>query len=86
MSWVGFLFYILFAGVQVAMYLGIRRGWLPTGQLAGAGIGLSVALALAIAFASGNRLVQALFAALVLGVLFSGATLATALYFQNRDA
>lgn len=85
MSWLGFVFYIIFAVVQVAMYLGIRRGWLPTPQIAGGGVGASVVLALAIAFASGNALIQALFVALILGGLISGATLAVAFYFQSQD-
>ncbi len=86
MSLLGFVFYILFAIVQVGMYLGIRRNWLPLGQLAGGGIGISIVLALAIAFASGNALLQALFVAVALGGVISGATLAIALYFHNQEA
>jgi ABC-type Fe3+-siderophore transport system permease subunit len=86
MSWLGFVFYILFAVVQVGIYLGIRREWLPAGKMIGIGVGASVVLAMAIAFASGNALVQALFVALLLGGLISGAIVVTALYFHNQRA
>jgi hypothetical protein len=85
MSLLGFVFYVFFAAVQVGMYLGIRRQWMPVGQIAGVGIGLSLVLALAVSFSSGNTLIQALFVAVALGLLISGATLSMALYFQNRE-
>lgn len=85
MSLVGFVFFLLFAGAQVGMYLAVRREWLPLNNIALGGIGGSVVLAGLMSLTSGNSLVQALFVGLLLGLLISGSTLAAALYFHNNE-
>jgi hypothetical protein len=85
MSLVGFIFFVLFAGVQVGMYLALRREWLPLNNIALAGMGGSVMLAGLMSLTSGNSLVQAIFVGLLLGLLIGGSTLAVALYFHNNE-
>jgi hypothetical protein len=85
MSPIGFVVFVFFAVVQVGMYLAVRREWFSSGATIGGGIGVSVVLALLMAFVSGNSLSQALFVALLMGLLISGVTLAVAFYFHNAE-
>ncbi len=84
MTPMAFLFFGLFALVQFAIYIGIRREWLTPAIVAGGGVLLSTVFALLMAFAQGNGLAQALFVGLVFGLLITGITLAAAWYFHRN--
>ncbi len=81
----GFLFFGLFAVVQVGMYLAIRRGWLPIGIIAGGGVALSLILAMLMSVAQGNTLGHALLVGLLFGGVICGLTLVLAWYFQRQS-
>ncbi|MEO0564147.1 MAG: hypothetical protein AAF125_18725 [Chloroflexota bacterium] len=83
MSTVGFLFFVVFAIIQVLIYLSIRRGWLAVRATATAGILTSTVAALLMSLTSGNTVAQALFVALLMGGLISGGILMTAVYFAR---
>ncbi|MFZ4814806.1 MAG: hypothetical protein ACOYL5_09735 [Phototrophicaceae bacterium] len=81
----GMLFFVVFAAIQVGMYLSIRRQWLSPATTAGAGILASIIIAALMALAQGNVLGHALLVGLLMGVLFSGAVLAVSWYFHTRQ-
>ncbi len=82
MAWV---FFILFALTLAGMYLGIRRGWAAPGAVAAAGVAASIILMTLTALAQNNLLIQAIIVGVLVGGLFSGATLAVAWYFHSSE-
>lgn len=81
----GFLFFGLFAAVQVGMYLAIRRGWLSMGMITGGGVALSLILAMLMSVAQGNTLGHALLVGVLFGGVICGLTLVLAWYFQRQS-
>ena len=79
------IFFALFAIALAAMYLLTRRRLAPVGWVAGVGTVLNVILVLLIALAVGDQPLQAIFVGLVVGVLFSGASVAMAAYFRGSE-
>ena len=80
-----FLVFLLFAVVQVAMYLSIRREWFPPLTTAAAGVfGSMVSMALFI-LAQGNTLAHGLIFGMLIGGVFAIATLSIAWYFQVSE-
>ena len=71
--------------VLAGIYLSIRRQWLPPGITAGIGVVLSMVLMTLFSLAQNNILVQAVIVGILLGGLFSGATLAVAWYFHSNE-
>ncbi len=82
MAWV---FFALFALALVGMYLGIRRSWAAPGVIAAAGVAASIILMTLTALAQNNLLIQAIIVGVLVGGLFSGATLAVAWYFHSSE-
>ncbi len=85
MQGLAFVLFALFALVLAVMYLAIRREWFAPGTIAGVGVVLSMVLMLLISLAQGNVFIQALLVGIILGGLFSGATLAVAWYFHKNE-
>ena len=79
------IFFALFALVLAGMYLGIRRTWASPGIVAGVGVLLSIIFMVLMSLAQGNSVVQAVLVGILVGGLFSGATLAVAWYFHSNE-
>jgi len=79
------IFFALFALVLAGMYLGIRRSWASPGIVAGFGVLLSIIFMVLMSLAQGNSVVQAVLVGILVGGLFSGATLAVAWYFHSNE-
>jgi anaerobic C4-dicarboxylate transporter len=82
MQW---LLFVVFALVLAAIYLSIRRGWFAPSLTAGVGVLLSIILMTLFSLAQNNIPIQAIIVGILLGSLFSGATLAAAWYFHSQE-
>lgn len=80
-----YLFFVLFAAVQVSMYLAIRREWLPPALVAAVGVIVSIVLAMLMSIADQNTMMQALVVGLGFGVLISAVTLSAAWFFHRSQ-
>jgi len=80
-----FIFFALFAIVLAAMYIAIRREWAAPGMVAGAGVILSIITMTLVSIMQGNSVIQAVIVGILVGGLFSGATLAIAWYFHSNE-
>jgi ABC-type Fe3+-siderophore transport system permease subunit len=85
MQGLAFILFAVFALVLVGLYLAIRREWLRPGIAAGGGVALSIVLMALISLAQNNPPIQAVIVGIVLGTIFSGATLAVAWYFHSQE-
>jgi hypothetical protein len=81
----GWILYLVFAVILFGMYLAIRRQWAPPGMVAGLGIVTSIACMILISLTQGNMAVQAVVVGILVGLLFSLATLAAAWYFHTKE-
>lgn len=82
----GFLFFfLLFAIVIVGTYLSIRREWVAPNVTAGVSVVASVITVILMSLAQENPLYFAIIAGILVGGLFSGATLAVAWYFHSNE-
>lgn len=79
------ILFAVFALVLVSIYLSIRRAWFPPGITAAVGVILSMILMVMISLAQQNSLLQAVVVGVLLGGVFSGATLAAAWYFHGQE-
>lgn len=79
------ILFAVFALVLVGIYLSIRRGWFPPGITATVGVVLSMILMVLISLAQQNMPLQAVVVGVLLGGVFSGATLAAAWYFHGQE-
>lgn len=79
------LLFLVFAVVQIVMYLGIRRQWFSPSGLTAVGVATSFAALLLFALAQGNSIYQAIFTGLFAGIGISAITLAMALFFQRSS-
>lgn len=82
MQWVIF---VVFALMLAGIYLSIRRQWFAPGLTAGVGVVLSMILMTLFSLAQKNLPIQAIIVGILLGGLFSGATLAAAWYFHSNE-
>jgi hypothetical protein len=82
MQWVIF---VVFALMLAGIYLSIRRQWFAPGLTAGVGVILSMILMTLFSLAQNNVPIQAIIVGILLGGLFSGATLAAAWYFHSNE-
>ncbi len=82
---VSWLLFAVFAIVQMAMYLGIRRRWLSPMLIAAIGVLISIILMTLVSVAEGYNAYQALFVGF-LGGLFSVVVLMMAMYFARSEA
>jgi hypothetical protein len=85
MQGTAFIFFALFAIVLAGMYIGIRRQWAAPGMIAGAGVVLSIIFMVLVSLSQGNPVVQAVLVGILVGGLFSGATLAVAWSFHSNE-
>lgn len=85
MSPSAFLFFGIFALVLVTTYLGVRRQWAEPSVIAGGGVLGSIILIGMMALAQGNSIAQAIIVGILVGGIFSGATLAIAWYFHSHE-
>lgn len=79
------IFFFIFAVVLVGTYMAVRRGWGAPRMVAGGGVLGSIFSVTLISLAQQNSLAQAMIVGLVVGGLFSVATLLMAWYFQNSE-
>src|SRR5689334_4755822 len=82
MQWVIF---VVFAVMLAGIYLSIRRQWFAPGLTAAIGVILSMVLMTLFSLAQNNVPIQAIIVGILLGGLFSGATLAAAWYFHSNE-
>jgi hypothetical protein len=82
MQW---LIFVAFAFVLAGIYLSIRRQWFAPGLTSGVGVVLSMFMMTLFSLAQNNVPVQAIIVGILLGGLFSGATLAAAWYFHSNE-
>lgn len=78
-------FFVILALVLLASYLAIRRGWFAPGITAAVSVITSVVLMTLVALAQNNSFLQAVIVGILVGGIFSGATLALAWYFQAQQ-
>lgn len=79
------LVFAAFALVLAGTYLSIRREWFKPGITAGVSIVLCMILMTMVSFAQGNLAIQAIIVGILVGGLFSSATLAVAWYFHRNE-
>lgn len=77
--------FVIFALLLAGIYLSIRRQWLAPAVTAGLGVVASMFTMTLFSLAQNNVPVQAIIVGILLGGLFSGATLAIAWYFHNNE-
>jgi hypothetical protein len=82
MQWIIF---VVFALILAGIYLSIRRQWFAPGLTAGLGVVASMFLMTLFSLAQNNVPIQAIIVGILLGGLFSGATLAAAWYFHSNE-
>lgn len=85
MQGIAWVFFALFALALAGMYLGIRRSWAAPGVIAAVGVAASIILMTLTALAQNNLFIQAIIVGVLVGGLFSGATLAVAWYFHSSE-
>ena len=85
MQGIALVLFVAFALVLALTYIAIRREWYAPGVTAGLGVVVSMILMLFISLAQGNPPLQAVIVGVVVGGLFSIATLAIAWYFHRNE-
>ncbi|MBZ0282202.1 MAG: hypothetical protein K8L97_15785 [Anaerolineae bacterium] len=79
------LLFAVFALVLAGTYLSIRREWFKPGITAAVSIVLSMILMTLVSLAQNNLAIQAIIVGVLVGGLFSSATLAVAWYFHRNE-
>ena len=79
------ILFVIFALVLAGMYLSIRRAWFSPGVTAAVGVILSMIVMVMISLAQNNVPIQAVIVGVLIGGVFSGATLAAAWYFHSQE-
>lgn len=79
------IFFILTAFVLLLSYLAVRRGWAAPGLTAGVSVTATIICMVLTSLAQGNSAIQAVIVGILLGSVFSGATLGMAWYFQTHQ-
>jgi len=82
---ISFIFFAVFATILVGMYLAIRREWAPTGLITGLGVVGSIITMLIVSLSQGNAMFQAIVVSLSIGIVFSLATVAVAIFFHSNE-
>ncbi len=82
MAWI---FFVLMALLLLGTYLSIRREWLSPLATALISVVASIVLMVLLSLAQDNSLIQAVIVGIVVGGMFSGATLGIAWYFHSSE-
>jgi len=77
--------FFVFAVILFAMYIAIRRRFASPVLIAAIGVFASVIVMTMIGLAQGDTIYQAIFVGILVGGLFSGGTLAMAVYFHMNE-
>lgn len=84
MQGLGLIFFFAFAVILLMTYIALRRGWAAPGRIALFGmVGSVLTMTLSMLSQPGVMPLQAVFFGVLAGVLFCGAALAVAWYFQR---
>jgi hypothetical protein len=79
------IFFAMFSAVLAGTYVGIRREWASPAVVAGGGVVLSMATMAMVSLANGNSPLHAIVVGVLMGGLFSGATIAIAWYYHSKE-
>ncbi len=82
MAW---LFFVLMALVLLFAYLAIRRQWFAPGFTSAVAVVVTIILMILTSLGQGNSIIQAVIVGIIVGGMFSGATLGIAWYFHNNE-
>jgi ABC-type Fe3+-siderophore transport system permease subunit len=82
MAW---LFFVLMALVLLFAYLAIRRQWFAPGITSAVAVVVTIVLMVLTSLGQGNSIIQAVIVGIVVGGMFSGATLGIAWYFHSSE-
>ena len=85
MQGLAWIFFMLMALTLLGTYLAIRREWFSPGVIAGVGVVTSIVLMILTAFGQGNSAIQAIIVGIVVGGVFSGATVGVAWHFHSQE-
>lgn len=85
MQGTAWIFFVILALVLLASYLAVRRSWFAPGMTAAASVIISIILMTLVSLAQNNNALQAVVVGILVGGIFSGATLAMAWYFQSHE-
>lgn len=79
------IFFVLMALLLLVTYMAIRREWFAPGKVAAVAVVGSIVLMTLISLGQGNSALQAIIVGIIVGGLFSGATVGIAWHFQNQE-
>lgn len=79
------IFFIIFAAIQVAAYLAIRREWARPAAVAITSVIASIIAMTFVSAGQNNGLFQVIVVGIVVGSVVSSATLAIAWYFHSNE-
>jgi hypothetical protein len=82
MAW---LFFVLMALVLLGAYLAIRRQWFAPGITSAVTVVLTIVFMVLTSLGQGNSIIQAIIVGIIVGGMFSGATLGIAWYFHSSE-
>jgi ABC-type Fe3+-siderophore transport system permease subunit len=85
MQGLAFVFYALTAITLFLAYLSIRREWFSPGITATVTVILSIILMILTSLGEGNAIIHAVVVGILIGSVFSAATLGIAWYFHNQE-
>jgi hypothetical protein len=85
MQGIAWLFFVLMALILLLTYLAIRRQWFAPGPTAAVSVILCIVLMVLTSLGQGNSIIQAVIVGIVVGGMFSGATLGIAWYFHSNE-
>ena len=85
MEGLAWIFFVLLVLTLFMTYLAIRREWFSPGWVAGVSAVASIVLMILTAFGQGNSAIQAIIVGVVVGGVFSGATVGIAWYFHTHE-
>jgi hypothetical protein len=79
------IFFIIFAAIQVAAYLAIRREWARPATVAITSVIASIIAMTLVSAGQNNSLFQVIVVGIIIGSVISSATLAIAWYFHSNE-
>ena len=85
MQGLAWVFFVLLALILLITYIAIRREWFAPGMTAGVSVVASIVMMILTALGQGNGALQAIVVGIIVGGLFSGATVGIAWYFHSQE-